>query len=109
MKKLKKYFENLIVNQLISGGALAEKDINTKARTLNFGLWAVATYFFSAKDNLLVSILVNWYGYKCFETILFPEMTWCSLQNTDIVNKRFGIWNDELNKKITSKKCKHQS
>lgn len=105
MKKLKKYFERLIVNQLISGGALAEKDINTQSRTLNFGLWSVATYFFSPKDNLLIWVLVNWYNYKCYETTILPAITWCGL-NADNVNKRFEVWNEEWNQKLKSVQSK---
>ena len=64
---MKKHFENWLIKKLLADSGLKATDINTENRTVDLGLWSFVLCFFEPKHNLLLAMLVKWYGYKCYE------------------------------------------
>ncbi len=60
-----------LLRHLLKGdSAFKEADINRENRTIYLGFYGMNKHFMEAKHDLIVSVLVRWYGYKCFETRL---------------------------------------
>ncbi len=76
MKKLKTYIEKWAVATLYNQSFNQYNGrINKKTKKIFFDMFGASLFknFGNQKQHLAISILVNWYGYKCYEeNILIP-------------------------------------
>lgn len=87
---MKKAIEKWLVNKLLKGGGFYPKDIKMDKKEIHTGLWGIAYNFCEPFQKLIISILVHWFGYACYQTVLLPTLTWCSLgDNSDKIHERW--------------------
>lgn len=108
MKKLKKIFEVWLIKKLLSNSGLSEKDIDQERRRIDLGLWAMAKHFFEPRHNIIVYILMKWYGYKCYQSEFVIQATWCNMTQ-ETVNERFSEFNKEFQERCKNKLDKTKS
>ncbi len=69
MNYFKQKYHNWIVKKLTkeNGGGLSPENVNVEKKTIDFGFYSLNKMFFEPKHDLLVAMLVKWYGYQVVE------------------------------------------
>lgn len=99
MIKFKNIIHDYLINKLLNNSSLSKEDIDTKSKIINLGLCSIATYFLEPKHNIILCILIRWFGYKLYEKRIC--ITWCDTRER--VYEYWREWEGELNKRSNFK------
>jgi hypothetical protein len=62
---MKNKIHNWLIKSLISEGSLSFEDIDQINKKVSLGMFGIKEWFMEPKERFYLSILVNFYNYKC--------------------------------------------
>lgn len=101
---MKKIIHNWAIRQLCSEHGLESRAVDCEKRTINFGFYSLGKMFFRPKHELMVAILVKWFGYRCMEERM--HHTWCDGGKS--LGESYDRWNTEWEKMLDKNMKKKQ-